>query len=164
MIFTFFLFFIDFISFAFLNAWIINSLSIYFILTIFTNPSKGLNLKFIVLTLFLIVQQDLFLNGRFGLCLLYYLPFVFIFYRLQTLVNFPLLFYPFSWALVVSTDFALKKLIYLQNISLNSTFYKFFINLIIGYLILLGMRGNRPIFKMIRIGRKVRTPSRKNAS
>lgn len=149
MLYALVFFFLDFIFFNLSNSWIIHTLLIYFIFKLFSSPNKVYSFDITVFPLFLLLLQDQIINGRFGLSLIYFLPLIFIFNQLQRIINFPRLLQCFFLFFVFFSDYLLKKLIYLNEASMRSTFKVFLINLVIEILslIILGIWGNRSIFK-----------------
>ena len=139
-----FLFFIDILSFILFNSWWIYSLPLYFLLVnLYSNKRIGyINYLFIICCLFL---QDYFIFGRVGLSLIYSLPIIVFAPKLRKIFNFGsfALGGVFLSLLLFFDLFLIKKLILTQNVPMNSTFGYIFINIIIGYLIFLGMLGNR---------------------
>ncbi len=149
MLYALIFFFLDFIFFALLNSWIIHTLLIYFIFKLFSNTDRVYGFDTTIFPLFLLLLQDQVISGRFGLSLIYFLPLILIFNHLQRVIDFPRLLQCFFLFFVFFSDYLLKKLIYLNEVSMRSTFKVFLINLVIEILslIILGIWGNRSIFK-----------------
>jgi hypothetical protein len=136
-----FFFLVDLTAFIIFQKWVICSLLAYIIFQIL---SKDINpLLFFPILLFLI--EDSFLTGRVGSSLIFLIPMVFLATRIKHLFDPKLkFFYCFFMVLAISCqEFLLKSLLLGQNIGFYSTTYKIFINIIVTYLVLLGMRGNR---------------------
>lgn len=138
-----FLFFLDFLAFTLFNGWILYSLLCLFLFINLRFRQNIIYLNFFFI--FLLLIQDLFSFGRVGLSLIYsitiviFSPFIrelfdcrtFIFNLISLLI------------LLLFNLFFIKYLILDLNITQHSTFLHLFINMIIGYLIFLGIPGNR---------------------
>ena len=144
----FLLFFLDFIVYAFGSNWLLSSLLVYFIYCNCKDSVMDSNQYFI---LFLLLIQDLFLYGRFGLGLVYIVPLLFVSRLTEGVFLKNLLWLRFG--LLVSFSFfceyfIIKKWLFLQDYTLESTFFRFLVSLLITSLILFGLRifgtrGNR---------------------
>jgi hypothetical protein len=141
MLFVYLLFFVDFLAYILLNGQFVYLLLIYFI----ASQLDG-DLKQDYMPLFFLLLQDNFLNERFGLNLIFLMPILLFaakarnwFGSVAKVMVFPI-FLLFS---IFLNDFLIKKWLLGQNITFYSTLSKFLINIIIGYLIFLGTRGNR---------------------
>ena len=95
--------------------------------------------------LFLLLLQDFFVGGRFGLGLVSLLfPLIFIpLTKNVARVSDSVIFALFTLFVLFLQDFVIKSLFFGHDTCINSTIMKFFITLIVGYLVLFGMRGNR---------------------
>lgn len=144
------LFFLDFLIFIFLEKWIVFSLLMYFFIEqlTFKNNSPCF-LKSFFAPFFFILLQDCFINERFGLCLIYLPVLICFINKIKKFLCFSVfIFFPFLVIFsMIFDDFFIKRYMLYQNISIYSTISKIFINLIVGYLVLLGMRGNRSFNK-----------------
>lgn len=143
-------FFLDFISFMILKKWLIFSLLGYFIASQFNKKNKFIySFKLFYLPLFFLLIQDNFINGRLGIGLIYIIPIIFFSEKVRNWFSPPFTFFCYFFLIfsIILQSFLIKKWLLGQNIELYSTTLKIFINMIIEYLILLGMRGNRSLFK-----------------
>lgn len=137
------LFFIDILSFILFKSWMLFSVSLFFLFINFYFDKKSYFINCFLI--FFILLQDYLILGRVGISLFYTLPIIFFSKKLRNTFNL-------SWGLVllifisVLDVFLLKYLFLDQNIWTYSTFYSFLINIIVGYLIFLGMLGNRSWF------------------
>ncbi len=159
-------FFGDFLAYALWEGWIIQSLLVFFIMQQLLASSFTYSFKNFYLPLILIVLQDCFMYGRFGLILVYLVPVVIIARLLRRLfldAAGALLCF-FIVGLVLFDQFLIKKVLFLKHFSWEATLFKIFVNLCIAYLVLLGTRGNRSLLKFFSRERKVWTPNRKGAS
>lgn len=156
----------DFLAYALLNGWFVQSLLVFFILQQLLASSYTYSFKNFYLPLTLLVLQDCFMYGRFGLVLAYLLPLALLARHLRvvfldaagTLLCFLI------GGLVFFDQFLIKKVLFSKNFSWEATLFKIFVNLCIAYLVLLGTRGNRSLLRFFSRERKVWTPNRKGAS
>jgi len=137
------LFILDFLIYAIFDYWLVYSLAIYFIfLSVYR---EKIDRSFYV-SAFLILVQNCFLYQRFGLGLLFLIPIFSTarFLKSVFLKNWLLILNYFLVILFFVLEFVvIKKLIFLQNLALKSTFLIFLVNIMISSLILFGTRGNR---------------------
>ena len=151
----FILFLVDFIFFMFFDQWLVYCLLIYFIYLQSKNVDESTYFYYVFspfisrsfnMCLFLLLLQSNFLYSRFGLNLVYLFPIIFFSYKLRTWFNLEVKFFYFLMIIfaLFGELFVIKYALFGQNIYLYSTITKIFINLTIGYLILLGTRSNRP--------------------
>jgi len=121
-------------------------LIIYFIIQILNTKNTKIKLFFSV---FLLLIQDVFVNSRFGICLIYLVPIAILANYLKKLLDpesIKIFYFIFFIIFILMDNFFIRYFILDQNFSLNSTLLKFFINIILEILILLGMLGNRTLF------------------
>ena len=162
------LFFLDFVAFSIFNQWLVCFLLSYFVVTLFTLKHHksvlfGVEMQGL---LFLILLQDYFLNGRFGLALVYLLPIMFL---ARKIYSFFLgaklgLTIVFLSSILLIDSLIINKLFFMKNVTFVVTIEKIFINIIVGCLILWGRRGNCSFPGFSRKERKVWTPNRIDAS
>lgn len=145
-----FFFLLDLSLFILFKKWVVFSLLAYLIFLILSD--KGVvqqpftfNLFYFPFILFLI--QDSFVNGKFGLSLIYLVPMMIMSLKIKKFFDPKLLFfYCFFMFLAIFTQNVFIKYLFLaQDIGFYSTLIKIFINIIVTYLVLLGMRGNRSL-------------------
>ena len=138
-----FLFFVDILAFILFNGWILYSL---FTLFLFTNLKISKNIFYLnCFFIFLILIQDYFILGRVGLSFIYSLPILIFTPVLRKLFDFRTFIFNFLLLLflLIFHLFFIKNLVFSLNIALYSTLLCFFINIIVGFLIFLGISGNR---------------------
>jgi len=159
-------FFLDFLCFAYFKQWLVSSLLIFIAHKQSVSQNNYYSFQYFWFPIILLLFQDCFLHTRFGLALVYLVPMLLIAYFFRPLLfnapkTLPLVLIIFA----ISTESILVNWLILgKNISVLSTIIKIFTNIVIEYTVLLGMRGNRPLAKIIVRGRKVWTPNRKDAS
>jgi len=160
------LFFIDFLAYALWEGWVVQSLLVYLVLQQLLASSYTYSFKNFYLPLGLVVLQDCFLYGRFGLVLIYLLPLVFLarYLRVLFLDAAGTLLCFFVGGMIFFDQFLIKKLLFLKNFTWEATLFKIFVNLVVAYLVLLGTRGNRSLLKFFSRERKAWTPNKKSAS
>ena len=137
-------YFTDMIGFACFHEWIVYSLLAYTMAVVVQEHWSLYTPLQSILPLTLLLFQDTFINGRFGLALIYLVPAIccalgFRRFLLRASI-LPFLLVVFA---LLCDIFVIKVLILGQPYSLWMTISKIFITLIIEGLILLGMRGNR---------------------
>ncbi len=149
--FAFLLFFLDFVAFVFWNGWYLNSVLIYFIVQSLKRDGFEISFNYCYLPILLLVLQDCFLNGRFGLILIFLVPIVFLMAYLREVFDAEQEY--ICYILVVGILFFEGVLIKKTPIyGLFFTFdflFEIFINILMTKIILMGVRGNRflPVFK-----------------
>ncbi|MCK4517621.1 hypothetical protein KAT92_02515, partial [Candidatus Babeliales bacterium] len=141
--FSLLLFFLDFFLYALLDQWVFYLLLIYFVTLLVSELAFS---KRSLLTLFLLLVQDHFLYGRFGLGLVCLLPVVglaatmrSVFHRHYMIFSQYLLLITFF----VLDHFLIEKWLFTSGLGGKSTMIKISINLIVLSLTFLGRRGNR---------------------
>ncbi len=147
-------FFLDFVAFSFWNGWYLNSLLVYFVVNSLKQDSFETSFNFCYLPLGLLLLQDCFLNGRFGLVLVFLIPVIVLMAYLREVVdaNQEYVCYLLITGVLFFDHLLIKKML-LNKPFFNTDFlFEIFINIIITKVILLGVRGNRflPIFKQSR--------------
>lgn len=147
-------FFLDFVAFSFWNGWYLNSLLIYFIVQSLKQDNFEASFKFCYFPIILLLLQDCFLNGRFGLILLFLISVVVLMAYLREVIDAKQEYVCYLLVIgVLFFDHLLIKKMLLNKPFFNTDFlFEIFINIIITKVILLGVRGNRflPIFKRSR--------------
>ena len=140
---TILLFFLDLLVFIFIQKWILSSLFIFFLITNFLNKfeTKFLN---IILIVFLLIQ-DYFYSGIVGSCLFYVLPILIFAPYLKKTLNFNSIWILGLFLILIQIYrlFFVEMLVLGRITSFHSTLLNISINIFVGSLILLGMRGNR---------------------
>ena len=136
-------FFLDFLCFSFLNKWLIYLSLTYFVAILFSNFKT----KSIILLFLCLLIQDCFINGRFGLATTYLLPMFLFTPKICKTFRFAGIVFPYVFLIlaILIDAFFIKKWILGLNIYWHSTLLKILINIIVEYLILLGMWGNRSL-------------------
>ncbi len=152
-------FFLDFLLYTLLSGWIIQSLLVFFILQQLLASSYTYTFKNFYLPLGLLILQDCFLYGRFGLILVYLIPLVFLarYLRVMFLDAAGTLLSFFIVGIVFFDQFFIKKVVFLNIFSWKATLLKIFINLCIAYLVLLSTRSNRSLLRFFSRERKIWT-------
>lgn len=156
---------LDFLSFAFLQQWLVYSTLCYLVVTIVlpktTQPSW-----LVGTTVFTFLLHDFAMHGRFGLALIFLIPAWLIISKLKyTLHNGSLILITLSLiAFFVGENLILYAFFDGLQPSPLVTSVKIFINIAIGYAFFWGMQGNRALVTNVRRGRKVWTPNRMDAS
>jgi len=149
MFYAFLFFFIDFVSFAFFNKWVLHTLLAYFIIQQLSEAKAcafTLRPSF-YLPLFFLLLQDNFISGRMGIGLIYIVAIIFLAVQIRALFDSSSIIFCCLFLIMALflQDFFIKKWLLGQDIALYSTIIKIFINIIIAYLIFLGTRGNRSL-------------------
>ncbi len=137
------LFFADILSFILFKGWILYSLPTLFL---FTNLKISKNIFYLnCFFILLILIQDYFIFGRVGLSFIYLLPILIFTPVLRKLFDFRGFIFNILLLLflLIFNLFFIKNLVFSLNIALYSTLLCFFINIIVGFLIFLGISGNR---------------------
>ncbi len=166
IILPFILFIIDFLSSACIQQWLLYTLLAYFFILLSTYQKTMREALYpLILPFILLLLQDFFLYGRLGLILVPLALLMLIAFIVNKIIINPAPLLPFFFGyFFICEDFLIKKYLFLQNPHGDVTIKKICINLVVGYLVLWGTRGNR-LFSMKMEGRrKVWTPNRKDAS
>jgi len=149
---------VDFLVAALAGTWLAHAVLAY-LLALLALPSKEQGRHdwriLVAATAFLIT--DFAVHGSFGQGFLYVIPAFFLLNRLKVL-----LVHGAVWLVFIgfSGFFLYEWLLCPASVTLA----RIVINFILGYIILLGLRGNHSFLPRGRRGRKVWTPSRKDAS
>lgn len=165
MIIAFVLCLIDFIVAAYLQSWVMYSLLAYFLVLLsIPRPAMRDTLGSLLISLVLLVAQDFYFYDRCGLILVYLIPLILVAHIINRIVISPALLLPFltSYFFLIES-FMIKNYLFLQSIPIDVTIQKILINIVVGYLVLWGVRGNRSFSSKIGKGRKVWTLNRKDA-
>lgn len=145
------LFFIDFIAFTFWNGWYLNSVLIYFIVQSLKRDGFEVSFNFCYLPIILLVIQDCFLNGRFGLILIFLIPVVFLMAYLREVLDAEQEYvcYFLVAGILFFEGIFIKKMIDFRLFFSYDFLFEIFINILSTKIILMGVRGNRflPVFK-----------------
>lgn len=133
----------DFIFHVLFYISIVYALRAYFILSLF---SRDRTFTWKVIVLSSILLQDCFLYGRFGMCLIWLIPIIFLIGVVKQHIH-SAFWIIFIYLFVVTIDLFemlfIRKLVLMQQISLESTGVQILITIGITSLILLSIRGNR---------------------
>ena len=145
IIFQITLFFFDFFMYVLLEKWVVCAMLAYFICMQVRKTSLSFSLECFYLPVFLILIQDFFVNGVWGLSFLYLVPIVLLVPKIKNVfkVHNALLITVLLFFALIIQDFIIKRWIIGQNIGIYSTITKIFINILVGYLVLLGVRSSR---------------------
>ncbi len=153
----------DLIGNILVYQWIFYSTLSYFFILLLQQPLKNQYLAG-GLALFTLLLQDFSCHGQYGFILLFIIPWLWILEKVRfTLLHAHMVLFGISIILF----FMLENIVFYRFIkeiplSWGVTNMKIFINLLIGYVVMWGMRSNRSLVSAK--GRKVWTPNRKNAS
>ena len=145
------------------HQWIFYSTLVYFFLLLLQRPYKehyGLaGIAFVALLL-----HDFAIHGQCGLIVLFIIPWIWTMEKMRyTLLHAHLMLCSISIVLFfIVENIVFYRFIEEIPLSWGVTSIKIFINLLIGYVVLWGMQSNRSLVSTK--GRKVWTPSRKDAS
>lgn len=161
------LFFVDFCACVVLKGWFLRSLLVYFIYVLLKKDPYNASFKHFIAPIFLLLIQDCFLYGLFGLSLVYILPIVFFSMRLKSVLmaTEEVILYFLVVGVIVFDSLFFKKMLFSRPVFDVGFLFEIITNIIITRIILLGMRGNRffpDLFKLNLFGRKrkVWTPNR----
>jgi len=147
-------FFLDFVAFSFWSGWYLNSLLVYFVVHSLKQDGFELSFKFCYFPLILLLLQDCFLNGRFGLILVFLVPVIVLMVYLRQVIDAKQEYV--CYLLIIGVLFfdhlLIKKMLFNKPFFNTDFLFEIFINIIITKVILLGVRGNRflPVFKRSR--------------
>lgn len=147
---TIFFFLLDLTLSILFKKWIVFSLLSYLVFLILSDKSVirqpfTFNLFYFPFIVFLI--QDSSINGKFGLSLIYLVPMMFLSLKIKRFFNLNMSFFYcfFVFLAIFIQNIFIKHILLAQDIGYYSTLTKIFINIIVTYLVLLGMRGNRSV-------------------
>lgn len=161
------LFFIDFCACFIFKGWFVRSLLVYFIYVLMKKDPYEASFKHLFLPIFLLLLQDCFLFGRFGLAFAYILPLVLFSMRMKhfLMATEEVIVYFLIVGAILFEAVLVKKILFSRPIFDYGFLFEIITNIIITRIILLGMRGNRFLpgifnLKIFGRGRKVWTPSR----
>lgn len=146
--------FLDFLCNALYNQWLVYLLVGHLIVKIFESE-RFFNPKTLLLPLFLLLVQDTFWHGRFGLALLWIIPALglarlarrYLLWSVHTVI--PLV----VSGIIFIDQWLIKGLICSQPCILSVTICKIFATLGVGYLVFLGMWGSRFFVRHVRTER-----------
>jgi len=169
------LFFTDICAYVLFNGWYVRSLLVYFIVALLKKDSIEFSFKYFYLPVVLLLLQDSFLYGRFGLALAYILPLTLFSFRFRNILmaTEEVVVYLLVVGTIIFDNIFFKKMLLMRPFFDMGFLFEIFLNIIITKVVLLGMRGNRflpnifvPILFVLNLfgrGRKVWTPNRRNA-
>lgn len=165
MIIPILLFLFDFFCWNLLEQWIVYSLMAYFVVYFVRTDQVKFDLTLSVCLIGLMLQ-DFIVYGLVGVGLLFWIPVFFLIARVRgSLLHAAwLLFTVILISFFIAENSVFCRFILARQPSILVTIMKIFINLIIGYVVFWGSLGNRSLSKIMVRGRKVWTPSRKDAS
>ena len=157
-------FFLDCLLFAVFHQWLVYGTLLYFIFSVLLAQELKRSAA-IYISLSMLMLRDFVAYGRFGLSVLFALGIIFMIKNLKNVLrNAQILLLTMSIILF----FILENIVVYRFLFNNpQTFWmtnvKIFINVISGYIVLLGILGNRSLKTSVGRGRKVWTPNRKDA-
>lgn len=161
------LFFVDFLACVAFNGWFVHSLLAYFIYVLLKKDPFASSFKYFFVPIMLLLIQDCFLYGYFGLALLYLLPIVFFALRIKSLLmtTEEVIVYLLLVGVIIFESLFFKKMLFSRPIFDHGFLFEIITNIIVSKIILLGMRGNRFTqicfkSKLFVVKRKVWTPNR----
>lgn len=137
----------DFLCASFFQQVVVYSLAAYFFVMLALHEQDVRDFYFnIIPSGALLLFQGFFLHDRFGLMVTFIIPLVLTAYILNRIVIHPGFLLPlFSCYFFICQDFLIKKYLFLQKFHIGVTIEKILINLIVGYLVLWGIQGNRSL-------------------
>lgn len=139
------LFFFDFVTFTSIHNWLVHSVLVcFFVEFLVTKNYDQLSWAY-ALPLSLILLEDCFLYGRFGLILVCLIPLMMILKDVKYSISKPfLLFFPMTLGCFLLFDILIVNYWMIENnVMFLMTIEKFFVNLVLGLVIFMGLRGNR---------------------
>ena len=144
------LFFLDFIFYSLFDQQVVSLLLVNFVFILFfCDDCDFFSIEFksvFILNFILLLIEDSFRFGRFGLSILYLLPLIFLFKKLQKIILFTrILPYAFLCSLFLSLFF-IDTMIYHLFVPWYSTYIIILINLFV-LQIFVGMRGSRSVLR-----------------
>ena len=137
------LFLVDFFLYALFDQWLFYLLLIYFITLLVSESALSRRSLF---TVFLLLIQDHFLYGRFGLGLVCLIPVAALAAMMRSIFHSHYMVFSRYALLVlffVLDHFLFKEWLFMSELGGKSTMIKISINLIVLSLTFLGRRGNR---------------------
>ncbi|KKQ32689.1 MAG: hypothetical protein US49_C0006G0140 [candidate division TM6 bacterium GW2011_GWF2_37_49] len=161
------LFFVDFCACVTFNGWFVRSLLVYFSYVILKKDPFDASFKHFFLPIILLLIQDCFLYGHFGLALIYILPIVFFAMQLKSVLmaTEEVIVYFLVVGVIIFDNLFFKKMLFSRPIFDGDFLFEIIANIIVTRIILLGMRGNRFLPNLFKLNsfdlkRKVWTPNR----
>ena len=139
------LFFFDFIAFTTMHSWLVHSVLGCFLVEFLVTKKYDQFSWVYVLPIFLLLLEDCFLYGRFGLVLVCLIPLIMIMKDVKYSISKPFwLFFPLIFGSFLLFDsLVVNSWMIGNNVIFLMTIEKFFVNLAIGLVIFMGLRGNR---------------------
>ncbi len=139
------LFFFDFIAFTSMHNWLIHSVMVYFFVEFLVTKKYDQLSWAYALPIVLLLLEDCFLYGRFGLVLVCLIPLMMIMKDAKYSISKPFwLFFPIIFCCFLLFDtLIVNSWMIGNNVMFLMTIEKFFVNLAVGLVIFMGLRGNR---------------------
>lgn len=146
MLLPLFLLCVDFMAFAVMSQWLVYGALVY-LMSIIIMPAKKISKALFLPVLAMVMLQDFAIHGRVGLILMFIVPMILVTLALKDVLLRA------RWALMVIwvvcfflfDDFFITLILFSSPIDPSVTIIKILVNLIIGYAILWGKRGNRSL-------------------
>jgi hypothetical protein len=162
------LFLLDFFLFSLCSRWFFWITLIYFSVdNVAFKPCGSVTVtgRF-CFQLFLLLIQDWFFNGKFGLILIYLLLMIILVNKMKTwfIGSRKVLAIVFLAVIIAVDGLVIKNILFSNETSILMTMFKLFANIFIGGLVLWGRLGNRFLSELFERERKVWTPNRIDAS
>ena len=157
-------FFLDCVLFAVFHQWLMYGTLLYFIISVLLAAELKRSIA-VYVSLLMLFLHDFIAYGRAGLSVVFAISIIFMIYNLKNVLrNAQVLLLALSLVLYfVLENIVIYGLLFNNMQSFLMTSMKIFINVIGGYIVLLGIPGNRPLKTSVIRGRKVWTPNRKDA-
>jgi|GEM_PF-5383490 len=148
--------FIDFLVAGLCDSWVVYTTLAYLLVRV-SLPAEHTPWVVITLASAAFTLTDFAAHGIIGMAFIYLIPTIFILLRLKTMLVHGAAWLVFGGFLAF---FIYEALVCGGSVTIT----KISFNLVVGYLTLLGLRGNRGLRSQTVKSRKVWTPSRKDAS
>ena len=162
------LFFLDFLFFSLCFKWFFWTTLIYFsAYNVALKPCGSVTVtRNFCFQLFLLLIQDWFFNGKFGLILIYLIPVMILINNMKTwfIGSRKVLAIAFLAVVIAVDGFIVKSALFSNEMPILMTMFKLFANIFIEGLVLWGRLGNRSLLEFFERERKVWTPNRIDAS
>jgi|SaaInlStandDraft_4_1057021.scaffolds.fasta_scaffold03622_3 hypothetical protein len=138
-------FLLDFIFFAIFGVWHLRLLLIYLIFIFCMQSSNSICTKNVIFGFLFLILQDAFLYNRSCLCFVYLIPMMFFVFLIKMFCDIKMLVFRYLilFGALLLEFLIIKKWIFVQNVSLKSTFFSIGVNMIIMILVSIGTRDNR---------------------
>ena len=148
--------FTDFLAASLCSSWVVHAVLAYLLVRV-SLPAEQTPWAAIAATSAGFMLTDFAAHGIMGMGFIYLVPTIFILLRLKTMLVHGAAWLVFGGFLAF---FVYEALVCRGSVTIT----KISFNLVVGYLTLLGLRGNRGLRSRAVRSRKVWTPSRKDAS